>query len=294
MNGLKYIRNRCNVTIEELASKIGVLPKLIRFWEIDSDCITDKRKKELATYFGIEEKYFGDISEGDKEYLIDKAMFKYITNGREIFLYKRDSSSSELDRDKMFFLSDRKISIDEEYNLALKRKENVLSKIGKIIDRNNSDDYVHDKIMSINRGCNMYDMVNALMEAVQKQKRYLKVPFRYEIINVYTAMLVAYGLLDEEDLNKSSDIQGFYGEDLEWISSISKLILEHWNAKKLYCEQQRDEAYSSKSVDDIGERKAVDDSSCIEEQIQSAEELHRKRRIEEKGRKYGSVVYISE
>ena len=63
MNGLRYIRNKCNLSLSELASKLGVTRQMISAWENGRKPIPSGRLKELSQIFGIEEELLGDISE---------------------------------------------------------------------------------------------------------------------------------------------------------------------------------------------------------------------------------------
>ena len=77
MNGLKYIRTRCNISLSELAEIIGVTRQALNSWENGKKDIPEQRREQLASFFGVEKEYFGEISEEKKKYLLEKAMFRY-------------------------------------------------------------------------------------------------------------------------------------------------------------------------------------------------------------------------
>ena len=83
MNGLKYIRTRCNLSLNDVAEAIGVTRQALSSWENERKEIPEQRKKELADYFGIDAAYFGEIFEKEKKYLLEKAMFRYEEDGKE-------------------------------------------------------------------------------------------------------------------------------------------------------------------------------------------------------------------
>ena len=88
MNGLKYIRIRCNLSLNELADMIGVTRQALSSWENGKKDIPEQRCEQLAEFFGIDKEYFGEISEEKKQYLLEKAMFRYDENGKETYRFK--------------------------------------------------------------------------------------------------------------------------------------------------------------------------------------------------------------
>lgn len=51
MNGLRYIRTRCNLSISELAEQLGVTRQAICSWETGKKVVPEKRKAQLAFFF---------------------------------------------------------------------------------------------------------------------------------------------------------------------------------------------------------------------------------------------------
>lgn len=294
MNGLYYIRTRCNVTTQELADYIDVMPQTITTWELDSNQITEKRRKQLSDYFGVDERYFGELLAEDKEELLDKAMFCYEVNGREKFLYRRDFDMPGLERDKIYFLEERMRSLDEENIMACRRSNALLKRIASNLDGTAETVGTLDKSMVINRGCDIYEMANVLYEATQRQERYLKVAYRYELVNVLNAMLVAYGLIEIEDLYKSEKNDDFYGVDVEWIIQLADLAKRHWDNRKAFLKELHEQAY--KTVKEEKSKIGGDISTpSVEEQIISAEQRYKEdRKSQGIAQTYRFITYICE
>ena len=61
MNGLKYIRTRCNISLSELAEIIGVTRQALNSWENGKKDIPEQRREQFASFFGVEKEYFGEI-----------------------------------------------------------------------------------------------------------------------------------------------------------------------------------------------------------------------------------------
>ena len=81
MNGLKYIRMRCNLSLADLAKHIGVSRQIISAWENGSRGISEKNRKKLSKFFGIDATYFGTISEENQKEILNKAMYLQKDNG---------------------------------------------------------------------------------------------------------------------------------------------------------------------------------------------------------------------
>ena len=65
MNGLKFFRNYCYVSTNDLAEKLGVSRNLVTMWENGQKELPDKRADEIAAIFGIDKKYLYEIEEED-------------------------------------------------------------------------------------------------------------------------------------------------------------------------------------------------------------------------------------
>lgn len=83
MNGFKYIRTQImNLTMDELALKLGISKQAIYLWESGRKKLPQTRLKELSALSGIPEKYFlinelSDIDELEiKKYWIEKQLIE--------------------------------------------------------------------------------------------------------------------------------------------------------------------------------------------------------------------------
>lgn len=62
MNGLKFIRTRCNYSQAALAEELGVSRQTINMWECAKKPLSESRKNELKEFFGLEtDEWFGEI-----------------------------------------------------------------------------------------------------------------------------------------------------------------------------------------------------------------------------------------
>lgn len=149
MNGLKYIRTRCNLSLNDVAEAIGVTRQALSSWENERKEIPEQRKKELADYFGIDAAYFGEIFEKEKKYLLEKAMFRYEEDGKETYRYKPQEGEKQLKR--IYFPGDDQLSLDERYIEAQKKKKELISDIEEAIKYTDNAGSIQSQIVCINR-----------------------------------------------------------------------------------------------------------------------------------------------
>lgn len=283
MNGLKYIRTRCNISLSELAEIIGVTRQALNSWENGKKDIPEQRREQLASFFGVEKEYFGEISEEKKKYLLEKAMFRYDDHGKETYRYKIPDGVEKSDQVEMCFIGDREISLDEEYILAQRKKQEVLEKIADIIKWTDHAGSIESQVVCINRGCMVYGMINSMMDEMRGMRPYLKMPFFYELVDVWKAMLLAYGLIDESDISYL-DKKGYYcGEDGEWILWLSEQIKSHWDKEFAFHENHHQNIKRKKGEKRSSDLSKIKKNMSLEERIADAEDCNRQFMKEQMG-----------
>ena len=114
MNGLKYIRTRCNLSLSELADMIGVSRQALSSWENGRKDIPEQRVEQLAEFFGVNREFLGEISDEMKNELIDKAMFRYDENGKEYYRLRPQEGVTSLDQTRVSFFFDNSQKSEEE------------------------------------------------------------------------------------------------------------------------------------------------------------------------------------
>lgn len=268
MNGLKYIRTRCNLSLSELADMVGVSRQALSSWENGRKDIPEQRLEQLAEFFGVNRKFLGEISDEMKNTLINKAMFRYDENGKEYYRFKSQKGVTSLDQTRVsFFFDNSQKSLDEEYILAKHKKQEMLEVIKNIIEWTENAGSISAQIVCINRGCYVYGMINEMMEEMKKKDVHLKMPFFYELVDVWKAMLVAYGIMDKEEISDFDRRNVYCGEDGEWILELSEQIKAHWDAEYAYCKKYHQDRQNKSRVKETGTK----ETKSLEEQIADIE-----------------------
>ncbi len=299
MNGLRYIRTRCNLSLNELADHIGVSRQALSAWENGKKEIPEQRKEQLANFFGVDKLYFRDITEKEKLLIQNKAMFRYADGEKEYYRFKPTVDLKSTEKIGVCFLGEQETSIDELYATAVKEKQKALARVENIFDDVGIEPVsMMDQMMSFNRGSTVYNMISDLMEMRRGFKSYMKVPFFFELISVWKAMHLAYGLINEEQITYLDRTDYYCGEDGEWIIQLAEQLKEHWEKEREFHEthhQQvkmvRREEREKEKVTPKPERVLT-----VEEQIAEAEEeyleLIKKIAENEPGRKPLSVEFV--
>ena len=130
----------------------------------------------------------------------------------------------------MLFLQEGEQSFDEQYVEAQKRKKRTLEEISALIDGKPCD-FLDGMTMSIHSGCNMYDFMTRLLQRKDQQARGLKVPFRYELLNILLAMELAYdveGDLEARRREYCADDSAAHCDE-QFILQMAALMREHWD-----------------------------------------------------------------
>ncbi len=281
MNGLKYIRTRCNLSLNELADILGVSRQALSMWETEKKEVPQKRQEQLSQFFGIDAKFFGRITEQEKQELLEKAMFRYEVNGKETYRF-----SPIKDTDKPYvevcFLEEHETSYDEMYVQAQKRRKDTLVAVEDIINWTDNAGSIQSQICCINRGCQVYDLITDMMQKMREQQSNVKMRFFFEMVAIWNAMAIAYGIKDEEEL--IANIYKYKSEEMEnpeWIRELAKLFKEHWT-ERYELEMER----HSKVLQDIKTKRQekaknevnAEENMSLEERVARVEEEHKKER----------------
>ncbi len=237
MNGLKIIRTRCNLSLNEIADILGVSRQLVSAWENGRKTISKRRSKQLSEFFGVDECFFGEITEEQKQQLDGKAMFLFRYHDKDIFKYKPEESVEDISRVSVYFRRNDETSLSEEYNKLKKQQEDTVEKIDMFIGKKLG--HMESEMMRMANYTKIYSEFAGLIESIDEQKSHLKVPYHFEIIDVMDAMRLAFGLLDEETVKKYRKSEYFVGRDNDHIFELAEIIRNHWMPIKDYHENLR-------------------------------------------------------
>lgn len=79
MNGLKYIRTRCNISLSELAEIIGVTRQALNSWENGKKDIPEQRREQLASFLVSKKNILGRYRKKKRKIFLKKRCFGMMT-----------------------------------------------------------------------------------------------------------------------------------------------------------------------------------------------------------------------
>lgn len=137
INGLKYLRTRCNYSQHELAEILDVTDAMISKWENDNKVISEERQEELAYLLGVPTSFLGQISEKQIEFINNLPMIRQDRKGKEH--YRIDMSDDIRDGIWRHYFGKTERSLSDDYNQAKKLKKDTLEEIAETIGGDNTD-----------------------------------------------------------------------------------------------------------------------------------------------------------
>ncbi len=241
MNGLKFIRTRCNLSLSELADVIGVSRQQISAWENGVKSIAPNRLKQLSEYFGLEEKFFLEITEEEKAYVLSKGMYLRQDSEKEKYCYIKQGDMKVDFKWAPYYYPDDEISLDNRMILAKKKKQDTLENVDATIRYFNDNQTIMNQIMAINRGCLIFDLVNKYMGKMPNEEAGNKMVYYYIIRNTMLALSLANDLISETEVEKffEGSKHEFLYDEREWVKQQAKMYRERYDAKKQYIKEDR-------------------------------------------------------
>lgn len=231
MNGLKYIRTRCNYSQRELADILGVSRQAVNMWENSKKIISEKRKNELGTLFGIDDlELFGEVSDDKMLHLSNRPTYKV---GKDIscerFAFKPLEST---ERQMLAMILPE--CFPEELSLT-EKCESKRSELKKLLDEINEFTVVndtknsYDNMSALNRILRVVsNSMDLLKETRRKYPEYVMIYYQ-TFVAVFDAMNIAFGLVEKEDvLNQQLEYEALELYDYRDFSvSLSDVIEGH-------------------------------------------------------------------
>ena len=231
MNGLKFIRIQCNLSLNNVAQALGVSRQIISEWENGKKDIPNERKEQLSDYFGIDVQYFDEIDEMQKKKFLEAAMYRWNHNGDEFFLFRPDNNSQMLFKGLCIFESEeRKILLSDEFKAKKQLQKEMIKQIEHQIGGLASYN-LNDQITSINRGVRYYECCAENYKAIYNQPPSHKMSYYYRALEVAYALMLAFGgeVAEKNDEGSQYFDSGDYTYRIDpgFVQQCADMIKEH-------------------------------------------------------------------
>ena len=230
MNGLSFIRRRCNLSQGQLAEKLSVTRQAINLWENRREPLPQARKEQLSQFFGLEPELFDEITQEQEVVLLHRPCFMCRDDdGHDYFLFRenplrpvgcllRETTGQPFTQDEQMILDRREL----EEMLDILRQA--------VFPKDRSRWTAWDSNVAMNRmRCILGGMTEAL-EAIQKQPKGRKMDCFYLMMQVELALALALGGIEEVDLphQKMDNVPGL---DTDHITSLA-MEFQNWLSKR--------------------------------------------------------------
>ena len=277
MNGLKYIRMRCNLSLADLSGYIGVSRQIVSAWENGTRGISKKNLSKLSEFFGLDPSYFGEINEKGREDILHKAMFMRTKGKKPYYRYV-----PEQENDEMVFLPEIERGLDEIFAEAVAKKNQTLSDAERVICGRSDNNNLLVKADIMKSTCYFYDTITRIYDNKLKQQPGTMLPYQYEMGIMMNVLRKAF---DVDESYPMEEIAGYYAytkEDVKWAKDLCKIIRDH-RKKKTADHVALNEKNRKKAAKARG-NKQRETKVSIEEKIKDAESF--RKRIDPKGKSY--------
>lgn len=240
MNGLKFIRTRCNISLSELANVLGVSRQHISAWENGVKAISQSRLSQLSEYFGVDDKYFGEISEVDKEFITDKALYRRQDNDKEVYCFIKQGEMEDDIKYRGYAYPAWDESLDEQMNHAKKMKKETIDGIERAMGYFGKPSKLIDEIGAINLGCEVYGAVTKYLGQMQNEAPEMRVMYYKMIRNVLFSLLFSQNLISRENLEK--EFEHYMGNslyyDIDWVLEQADIFKRKYAEKRKLVEEE--------------------------------------------------------
>ncbi len=136
MNGIKCIRERCNVSMSELADRIGVTRQTISLWEKGTRKPSLAKRIALCEFFGLPEHFFGEINEKDLDEIDSMQIYRHKTETSEFYTFAPIS-----DEEPMPYLTLKYLNgwNDARYTETMQQFKKLLERIEESVHVDNDE-----------------------------------------------------------------------------------------------------------------------------------------------------------
>lgn len=241
MNGLKFIRTRCNISLSELADTLDVSRQQVSAWENGIKPISQKRLSQLSKYFGVDKKYFLEISEDDKEFIISKGLYRRQDTEKECYSFIKLGEMEEDFKYRPFLYPDFEESLDEQLIQAKKKKKETFDRIENVMAYFGKPDKIVEEVSAINRGCKIYDTLTTYMNQMPNEAPGMSMTLYTMARNILFSLLISQDLMTKEELEKEFEYERgipLY-DDVSWVYEQAEVFKKKYDEKRKIVEETR-------------------------------------------------------
>lgn len=229
MNGLKYIRIRCNYSQRSLSEALGVSRQAVNMWENATKPPSNERKEKLCEFFGIDNpEMFGELTPELYEALQSLPVYRIPTNGEsERFSFKYSGATEQKYKSKQCTpLKEDALSLDDMCLIRRSEMKKIFSEFNEYsIEDEKKNSF--NNLLGINRALGVLTpAIELLKESRNKHPEFVMIYF-YTILSVLDGLGISFGTIQEDELTEL-DSRTEYRKKYGGLSiEISEIITKH-------------------------------------------------------------------
>jgi len=239
MNGLEYIRIRCNMSQTFLAQKFGVTRQTVNMWEHNKLPMSVKRKEQLAEFFGMEISLLEEISDEQCKVLDEMPQYKHQDGDRQYYCYTIHDENVCKPLAQYHLIPPNGmplITYDTQYALLRQELKELTDSIEKLPYASPHVSSVHDKSMAIRRVLHIFAPLAENVERLSTSTEIAschRMLYYHMLFDLMTALSLAMGSMNKEDFQKGDNWKsGPFDMQYSWILHMAKEIGNHLNELK--------------------------------------------------------------
>lgn len=225
MNGLKFIRTRCNYSQAALAEQLNVSRQAINMWKCSKKNLSDSRKKELKEFFGLDnDNLFGEIDDETVKKISNLPLYRIVDETSEHFRFSPINESFSTHSIHFSNNEENPISLDDKCTLKrheLKKTIEEIQEYSEKLGLKNS----YDRIHRINITQRILGGIFDALKIVDSKKANKKMIYIYTLFSIIDAINIAFGNISLDDITKSN-VNSTMNTELYDYSEFTKYLSE--------------------------------------------------------------------
>ena len=234
MNSLEYIRNYCNISQSFLAELIGVSRQSIYLWETEKKELPPKRRKQLSELFGLEESFFGEINEDIIDEIYQKKMYVHTLNEKTYYCFKEHENAVygggrgiyQYNYNEIKHTMQIPTPLNDRLDMCKKNIQNLLESIQELSQELDGNPTLQARMACRNRVDRAFTGLVCSVQQISKKGSGEKMIYWHTLWDIVSAIGLAYGAIEEEDLEKENDDleNNPYTTSASWIIELAETI----------------------------------------------------------------------
>lgn len=198
MNGLKFIRKRCNYSQAALADELNVSRQAIYMWENSKKPLPNARKKMLCNFFGLANSdFFDEISDDIVKELSKFKLYSYKCGEYERYKFAPPNGNGKVFGCFKPYV-ENSLSLDEQIKIIEAKEKKLYEEIHNLIFADPVTNSMNN-ICSFNRIERIFGGLSESIGSIDKKKAGTRMVYFRTLFALVSAIGISFEVISEED-----------------------------------------------------------------------------------------------